>query len=197
MTTLLSFLVKRRSVLMGILGLPIAASVQAAPSAEKPMYERPFGGFRGTSVEQKIQELADREEIKELVSRYALRVAQGITVADLFTDDGAFISRVPGRPLAESRGRAALEKAFTAIPVAGNSLPMIHNQLIEVAGNEATGVCSLELRSSANGKSLIGSGFYEDRFRKENGRWKFAVRDVRLFHLVPIQDGWTSAPKPG
>src|SRR5262245_42182970 len=106
MSTILSFLTKRRSLLLGALGLPVAVkaaqAAQPAPGTDKRLFEVPFDAFRDKSVEQKVQELADREEIRELISRYAQRVANGVSVADLFTDDGAFITRLPGEPMTEA-----------------------------------------------------------------------------------------------
>ena len=77
-----------------------------------PLYLRPFAAFAHKTPEQEVQELADREEIRELIARYAHRVAHGVSVADLFTDDGAYISHMPGQPVQEVRGREALNKHY-------------------------------------------------------------------------------------
>jgi len=202
MNTLLSFLTKRRAFLTGLIGIPAAAAAaqgaQAEPKAatgDKPIYEKPFAAFQGKSLEQKTQELADREEIRELAARYAHRVAHGVSAADLFANDGAFITEMPGAPDLVAKGREALDKTYAGIAGfgPGNTMPMIHNHLIEITGNEATGICSIELRNSSKGKSMIGSGYYHDRYRKEDGRWKFVVRDARFFHMVPLQEGWVKA----
>lgn len=143
------------------------------------------------TLEQQVQELADREEIKELTARYAHGVArgEGAKVAALFTDDGVFLNHLPGQPLTEVRGREALDKFYGAIK-RNFALPCIHNHLITLEGDTATGTCSIEVRITRNNQSMIGSGYYEDRFRRENGRWKFVERDCNFFHFVPIQQGW-------
>ena len=148
------------------------------------------------TLEQQVRELADREEIKELTAHYAHGVArgEGDKVAALFTDDGVFLNHFPGQPVTEVRGREALNKFYGAIK-RNFALPCIHNHLITLAGDEATGTCSIEVRITRDGKSMIGSGYYEDRFRRENGRWKFTVRDCTFFHFVPIQQGWADATK--
>ncbi len=147
------------------------------------------------TLEQQVQELTDREEIKELTARYAHGVArgEGAKVAELFTDDGVFINRLnPDQPPTEVRGREALQKFYGAIK-RNFALPCIHNHLITLAGDEATGTCSIEVRITQKQQSIIGSGYYEDRFRRENGRWKFVVRDCTFFHFVPLQQGWAEA----
>jgi SnoaL-like protein len=150
--------------------------------------------FAGKSLEAKIQELADREEIRELVATYAHRMAHGPAAADLFTDDGAYINRGTAEiPPNEVRGRGALERHFgDRAGWAERPLPMIHNHLIAIEGNEARGICSVEIRLAAKGTSIIASGYYKDRYRRENGRWKFTERDCSFFHWVPLQQGWAA-----
>jgi SnoaL-like domain len=171
-----------------------SAPGNSAPASRVPLYAREFTAFRNKTLEQKVQELADREEIRELIARYAHRVAHGESNADLFTDDGVFITRIPGRPV-QTLGH---EKIIQVYKDAGtrpdHPLPMIHNYLISISGDEGTGLCSNELRITENGRSIIASGYYEDRYRRENGRWRFAVRDATFFHWVPIQDGWAVPP---
>ena len=74
-------------------------------------------------------------------------------------------------------------------------MPMIHNHLISIQGDEGTGINSNELRISEDGNSIIASGFYEDRYRRVNGRWRFVVRKITFFHWVPIQQGWARPVK--
>ena len=203
-----SFLDQVRTFVLGMLGTSITAravtttpesiraeSVNSGPASDSPLYSREFVAFRNKTLEQKVQELADREEIRELIARYAHRVAHGESNADLFTDDGVFITRIPGRPV-RTLGR---EKIIKLYKEAGgrpdHPLPMIHNYLISISDDKATGLCSNELRITEDGHSIIASGYYEDTYRRENGRWKFAVRDATFFHWVSIQDGWAKSMK--
>jgi hypothetical protein len=199
-----SFLARRRSFLVGLLVAPTAVTASAASpevggasaaADDIPLYKRQFSAFQNKTLEQKIQELADREEIRELISRYAHCVAHGVSVADMFTDDGAFILRIPGRPAQETRGRDQLVKHL-APTGSVHPLPMIHNYLLAISGDGATGMCSNELRITENGQSIIASGYYQDKLRRENGRWKFVVRDAIFIHWVPIQRGWASSGEP-
>jgi SnoaL-like domain len=173
-----------------------AESMTPSPASDAPLYSREFMAFRNRTLEQKVQELTDREEIRELIARYAHRVAHGESNADLFTDNGVFIVRIPGRPVQETGGREKINKMYKeAGNRPGHSLPMIHNYLISISDDEATGLCSNELRTTENGRSIIASGYYEDKYRRENGRWRFAMRDASFFHWIPIQDGWTELKK--
>ena len=165
-------------------------------AAARALYVGRLPPMQGKSLENKVQELADREEIRDLVAAYAHRMAQGPATADLFTDDGAYINRGVGdMPPKEVRGRAALDKHYAdRSDWPERPLPMIHNQLISVEGDEARGICSMELRMASNGESWIGAGYYEDRYRRENGQWKFAERIFTYFHWVPLHLGWAKQP---
>ncbi len=129
-----------------------------------------------------------------MTAHYAHGVArgEGAKVAELFTDDGVFINELPDTAPTVVRGREALNKFYGAIK-RNTALPCIHNHLITLAGDEATGTCSIEVRITRNNQSMIGSGYYEDRFRRENGRWKFVERHCTFFHFVPLQQGWVEA----
>lgn len=163
----------------------------ASGTDDVPLHRTRFSAFEGKTPEQVLQELQDREEIRELIARYAHCVANGVSVAELLTDDGAFIVRTPGNPPKIKRGRAELDAEYAKLEViAEHPLPMIHNHILEISGDEARGVCSNELRIVENGESIIASGHYEDSFRRVDGRWKFVVRDMHFAHWVPIQKGW-------
>lgn len=165
----------------------------------EPLYTGRRDSFRGKSLEAQIRELADREEIRDLVATYAHRMAHGPAAADLFADDGAYINRgTADLPAKEVRGRAALEKHFCdRTDWAERPLPMIHNHLISVQGDEATGICSVEIRLATNGVSIVASGYYIDRYRREDGCWKFMERDASFFHWAPLQKGWAKPTSSG
>jgi ketosteroid isomerase-like protein len=178
-----------------------AASPSPTPSvpsaSSSPIYLLEFSAFQNKTADQRMQEIMDREEIRELLGRYAHQTARGMNVSSLYTDDGVFIVRIPGRPAQEIRGRAALSKIYgTMAEMPNPPKPQIHNSLIAISGNDATGICSNEVRVVENGQSIIGSGYYEDTFRRENGRWKFVVRSATFFHWVPIQQGWAESNHP-
>ena len=145
------------------------------------------------TLEQRLQEVEDREEIKELTAKYAHWVAcgEGAKVKDLFSDDGRFINEVIGeKPNIEVRGRKQLDEFYPGLK-RGMALPCIHNHIIELDGDNAKGTCTIEVRITQSGQSIIGSGFYADIYRRENGRWKFVERHSQFYHFVPLSKGWT------
>ncbi len=206
-TKLAPAMAERRELLIGLLALSAVAGVPETAIAadgtpagtvrlpDPELYKGRIDGFNGKTLAQKIQELVDREEYRELTATYALRVAHGVSTADLFTDDGISTVETPGQPLHVTGGtRAALDKAMgqTAL-MADKPLPQIHNYLIKVDGDHAEAICSNELRRTENGKSMIGSGWYSDVLRRENGRWRFVRRDMRFRHYVPLEQGWATS----
>ncbi len=143
------------------------------------------------SLEQRIQELEDRDQIKELTARYCWHVArgEGEAVAGLFTDDGALeVSDGSFRPV---RGGEALLKFYrSAVNQPEIAIPFIQNHIIEVHGDEARGTCGIEARFSRNGESVTAAGYYEDRYRREKGGWRFVERKITFWHSVPLKQGW-------
>ncbi len=146
------------------------------------------------SLEQRIQELEDRDQIKELTARYCWHVArgEGEAVAALFTDDGALeVNDGSFRPV---RGGEALLKFYrSAVNQPELAIPFIQNHIIEVHGDEARGTCGIEARFSRNGESVTAAGYYEDRYRREKGAWRFVERKITFWHSVPLKQGWAEA----
>lgn len=151
-----------------------------------PLLDNGFAGFPSDGPADILRELADREEIRELTARYGFLVANKRSAAELFTEDGGFIFRKPNGEVGVARGRRELDKIFADILRAPNhNLPTVHNHLISIDGDNATGACWIELHAHKmedNGDvgDWRGSGYYEDIFRRENGAWKFVLRDSTL-----------------
>ncbi len=142
------------------------------------------------SLEQRLQVLEDKDQIRELTARYCYAVVaqDGPALLEMFTEDGEFYLG----DLAW-RGRDEMRKLY--VDQVGNigPKPFIQNHVIEVDGEHATGKCAVEIRATEQGESVTACGYYEDQYRKENGRWKFAKRVFHLYHWAKLAEGWAQA----
>jgi ketosteroid isomerase-like protein len=145
-------------------------------------------------TEAAVRELSDREAIRELAHRYAHCVWRKEIAAavDLFTEDGEMDTG--DRPVI--RGREALLESYRQMLGADDFHPFVHNHLISLQGESATGTCYLDLRARIGGESMIGSGYYEDEYRRVDGRWKFRARRLTLCDLVPLREASEDPPPP-
>ncbi len=99
------------------------------------------------NIEQRLDILESREQIKELRAIYGWHAARGDaqSIANLFTEDGVFECLAGGRKRIRSQGRNAIARFIAA----GNTspafvLPMIHNDIIVIEGDNAHGSCAME-----------------------------------------------------
>lgn len=139
-------------------------------------------------LEAMVRELRDRELIKELTHHYAHCVRQQDVegVVNLFAEEGA----VEVDPTVV-QGRVALRHFYAeTLPKLGTPYDFLHNHVIRVQGDRATGVCSVEVRGVQGGKSIIGAGHYDDEYVRVGGEWKFQRRHITLYYFVRHEEGW-------
>lgn len=147
------------------------------------------GGGRGVQLEAMVQELWDREKIKELTHAYGLAIeAKDETMmAGLFTEEGAADFSSMGWGVI--KGRAALMEFYRGTwPL--DVKPYFSNHVITIEGDRAHGTCALDNRASRDGKSYIGAGRLHDAYEKVDGDWKFAARRVEMFFFSALDEGW-------
>ena len=138
-------------------------------------------------LEALVRELADREAIRELPSRYCDCVwrkdADGL--AALFTEECTLDLSSTGQLLS---GREEIRAGIAQGLGAENSraLPFIHNQVFELDGDRATGRSYLEVHLTQDGKTRTGVGYYDDEFAREGGAWKFRSRKAHF--ITPPRD---------
>ena len=143
-------------------------------------------------IEEMVQELWDREKIKELTYEYGLAIESQDEerMANLFTEDGSVDFSSLGRGI--TKGRPALKEFYRGTwPL--RVKPFFTNHIIRINGARATGICSLENRATRGEQSLIGAGRLHDEYEKVNGDWKFKSRRVEMFYFVPLDEGWAGA----
>lgn len=136
-------------------------------------------------------ELLDRLQIMELQSRYALAhdLTDPATYAGVFTEDAELIGS--GRVLA--KGRAALHAvAVNDRKRFNNGLPedvrsfgvmrhVVTNSVIDITGaDSAKGLCYVLTIANRTdeGPQILSVGRYEDEFRKVDGKWLIARREI-------------------
>ncbi|MBV1906717.1 MAG: nuclear transport factor 2 family protein [Pseudomonadales bacterium] len=142
----------------------------------------------GEKTEILLQELLDREAIRDLPNRYCHCVWQKDVpgIVDLFTADGWI--KMGRKPVSGHPALLTLyEKALgDLVP-----RPFIHNHVIELENADtAKGTCYVEIRGVQDDKSVVGAGYYDDEYRKVDGKWKIHSRDVTMHFMVPLEDGW-------
>ena len=140
-----------------------------------------------------VRALSDKEAIRDLARRYAhhvwqLEVGQ---LVDLFADDGEMDTSLE----APIRGREALGAAFQRLvdDDQADLQPFVHNHVIDLDGDRASGTAYVDLRSVRDGRSMLGSGYYQDRYVRQGETWKFQSRSLTLRFFVPFLDGWAEA----
>ena len=140
-----------------------------------------------TTAEAQLGNLVDLEAIRDLARRYAHAVwrRNASEAADLFCEDGV-MDMGDREPLV---GRAELLASYEATFAASSFRPFVHNHVVEIDGDRATGTCYLDLRCTVEGTAMKGYGYYEDEYARVPGGWKFRKRVLDMVHYVPDPDG--------
>lgn len=136
---------------------------------------------------------ADREAIRDLANLYAHHVWQRDIPAlvGLFAADGGFETAA----LPPIRGREALVEAFGRMFEEDEFHPFVHGHIVELDGDAATGTVYIDLRAKMHGELLSGWGFYEDRYVRVDGAWKFANRRINMLRYVKLGPELTENPQ--
>lgn len=131
----------------------------------------------------------DKEAIQDTLHRYALHMSnfEIEKALEFFTDDAIFdeTSVVPGAYL---DGKEKLRAFYMEhLPNMADMMHMYFNFILtDLSENEASSTTTLLLDSSfVNGESNQLKGYWEDKFRKVDGKWKFTYRKLTLFPTNP------------
>jgi len=159
---------------------------------------------RVKELESKVQELTDREAIRDLRYRYHEYVNEGRfkDIPDLFTEDGV----LDFAHLGKATGRTELLKFFGALnaPVseAEKDRPritwvkqFIHNHVIHLHGDKGHGFSYLEAKPIYNNEAFLVAARYDDEYVKRNGEWKFSKMSLVPYFMVPFREGWAQKDK--
>lgn len=142
------------------------------------------------ALEKRLRVLEDRAELRELVARYGIAVDDRdiAGLAELFTPGGSFRS-VDG--VMSALGRDAVVQQFHGRFAALQATNHIaHDQILEFAADpdEAEGLVTSHAEVCRNGRTFIAALRYRDRYRRHEGRWRFAERILSFLYYLPADE---------
>ena len=145
----------------------------------------------GLTLEQRLAKLEAKDEIRELVAHYGIviddRDLDGIEA--LFTRDGSFRSK---DGVFNAIGRDAVMDQFRArFAVLGPTNHFAHEHIITLDTTDcasAAGLVTSHAEVWRNGVAMIAALRYEDIYRVEAGRWRFAERLLSFLYYMPITE---------
>ena len=153
---------------------------------------------RVKELEAKVAELYDREALRDLRYRYheCINEAQTAEIPELFTEDG----ELDFAHLGKAKGREQIEEFFSGLgrdrsaPDSHRGLyrvrQFIHNHVLKINGDSASGYAYLEAKPVYNGESYVVAARYNDEYVKREGRWRFSKMSLTPFFMVPLKEGW-------
>lgn len=133
-----------------------------------------------------LRALADREAIRELAVRYA----HGVWTKDvaaltaLFTQDGQ-MDTGGGQLLS---GREAIRATYERVFARDDYFPFVHNHVIDLDGDNASGTCYLDLRAVTGDRRMAGFGSYRDDYARTPDGWRFRSRTLTMQELRPASE---------
>jgi ketosteroid isomerase-like protein len=142
----------------------------------------------------RLQELEDREQIRQIVVDYAKYLDSGdhAAYASLFADDGVLVAQL-GRAVGPAAIEEVLDKNLG--PQVRGHLPeaihVVNNQRIDIDGDHATTVVVwFYLTTDTDGvPTVLQSGRYRDDLVRDSGAWKIKRHDIsRVMGRSPMDD---------
>ena len=149
---------------------------------------------RVSELEGTVAALRDRAEIQDLRFRYHVAVNEKEldSIGGLFSADG----EARFGEIGSARGRAEIQTLYAE--VVGKSpfvKQFIHNHLITLNGDTASGLSYLEAKTVTNGESHLVAARFDDEYLREGGEWKFSLLELTIFFVVPLREGWAGERK--
>lgn len=154
---------------------------------------------RVRELEAKVQELNDREALRDLRYRYHEYVNEGKfkEIPNLFTEDG----ELDFAHLGKAKGRVEIQRFFGALnekPSAETAnrpritwvKQFIHNHTLHLHGDTGHGFAYLEAKPIYNGEAFLVAARYDDEYVRQNGVWKFKKMGLVPYFMVPFNEGW-------
>ena len=148
------------------------------------------------TLENRVRKLEDRAELHDLVATYfqATDDDDYARLSDCFTRDATFAAS--GYP--DSAGRAAITEFLKmARSGMGQTVHTPNYVHLDFEGADmATGTVAAHLELGIGEATYFAAVRYLDRYRRDEGQWRIARREMRAIHVGPWSDVGTSLSSP-
>ncbi|RYY33222.1 MAG: nuclear transport factor 2 family protein [Sphingomonadales bacterium] len=143
------------------------------------------------SLERRIDRLEARAAIAELGTSYctACDDRDMALLESCFTEDVRMLSR-DGQMDATGRGET-IAMFDQMLSIRGPAFHWTHDRIVRFDDNDpdrATGLVLAHAETTPHGKASIAGIRYEDVYRREGGRWKFAARTLSFLYYMEMRD---------
>jgi uncharacterized protein (TIGR02246 family) len=143
----------------------------------------------GALLEARVKAIEDRIAIDDLVSAYCLAIDERDfgRFLSLFIED-AVLRHEDG--VMRLEGLAAIREYYTQrFAGYGMTFHTPHSRLVGfVSPDEATGVVTGHAEMSEGGELVLAAIRYTDRYRRLDGRWRFAERVLGFWYYMKASD---------
>ena len=148
------------------------------------------------TLEDRVRKLEDRAELQDLIATY-FQATDDDDYARLglcFTSDATFAAS----GFSESAGRANITEFLKAARSGmGQTVHTANYAHLSFEGaNAATGTVAAHLELGIGEATYFAAVRYLDRYRREDGQWRIAHREMRAIHVGPWAEVGTSLTSP-
>ncbi len=141
------------------------------------------------SLRRRVAQLEAADAIRALATAYAVACDQHDMPAlmALFTDDAEFAS--PSGVM-DAATPADIETMFIALfKIRGPAYHWTHDVTVQVLDDDhATGIVYSHAETTPNGVVSLAAMRYADDYRRVDGQWRFARREISFLYYVPAAD---------
>ena len=143
----------------------------------------------------RVRHLEDRAEIEELIARYAVAVDDRDfdTLTDMFTNDAIF-HNVRGIEQGRDKVIAYYRERLGEF---GPTYHIPHARALDFGDEDhARGIVMAHAELAIGNETYMVALRYYDRYRREQGRWRFHERKVRQLYAMPMAELPRGLAKP-
>jgi hypothetical protein len=143
-----------------------------------------------------VQVILDKDAIKETVYNFFYRWDDGDwagAIDQFATEDISFDAEAFGTADGRDEWQEWAETVWKEN--VAFTWHMLHNPIIEVDGDEATGRWRTEIAAvTVEAEAVWLQGIYEHEYRRVDGKWKCSSYTVEPTYVTPYEQGWAEQP---
>lgn len=141
------------------------------------------------TLEERVRRLEDKDDIRRLRHMYHYLINEDTYdgFRDIYTPDAVL-------RFDEHGTYNGVDEIINAFRIAGSQTSLIkqfiHNHMVEVDGDEASGIAYLEARYGRDGQSIRVAARYDEKYVRTPQGWRIKDTSIDVYYSVPHDQGW-------